>query len=111
MIEFVERFGADPSKVGERLDSLDERHDQASRLYLEGEYQAAGDLLFELLDEFTELETDLLEAKDRAFFWIYLAEWTGVLGVGILCGVILWTLMVRRRLYREVQTTAYPGGD
>lgn len=111
VIEFVEKFGADPSEVGERLDSMDDRHEEASRLYLDGEYQAAGDLLFELLDEFTDLENELLEAKDRAFFWIYLAEWTGVLGVGILCGVTLWTLMVRRKLYREVETTAYRSGD
>jgi hypothetical protein len=90
---------------------MDERHEEASRLYLDGEYQTAGDLLFELLDEFTVLENDLLEAKDRAFFWIYLAEWTGVLGVGILCGVTLWTLMVRRKLYREVGTTAYLGRE
>ena len=111
VIEFVEKFGGDPTGVNERLDSMDDRHAQASRLYLEGDYDGAGTLLFELLDEFTDLENELLQAKDRAFFWIYLAEWAGVLGVGILCGVTLWTLMIRRRLYREVATTAYSGGD
>ena len=111
VIEFVEKFGADPTGVNERLDSMDDRHAQASRLYLEGDYDGAGTLLFELLDEFTDLENELLQAKDRAFFWIYLAEWAGVLGVGILCGVTLWTLMIRRRFYREVATTAYSGGD
>jgi hypothetical protein len=62
-------------------------------------------MLFELLDQFTDLEMDLLEAKDRAFFWIYLAEWLGVLGTGIICAVALWTLMIRRSMYREVSTT------
>jgi len=105
VIEFVERFGADPTAAAELLDSMDRDYDRASRLYLEGEYQEAGDMLFELLDQFTDLEMDLLEAKDRAFFWIYLAEWLGVLGTGIICAVALWTLMIRRSMYREVSTT------
>jgi hypothetical protein len=110
VIEFVERFGADYSRVEEHLNSMDERYDEASVLYLNGEYERAGDLLFELLDEFTDVESELIEAKDRAFLWIYIAEWTSVLGVGIICGVSLWTLMVRRRLFRDVDTTSYYGG-
>lgn len=109
VIEFVERFGADYSRVEEHLNSMDERYEEASRLYLDGEYERAGDLLFELLDEFTDVESELVEAKERAFLWIYIAEWTSVLGVGIVCGVSLWTLMVRRRLFRDVDTTSYHG--
>jgi hypothetical protein len=110
VIDFVERFGADTTGVAGRLDSMDDQHQLAKQLYLQGEYQASGDQLFELLDEFTDLEADLLRARDRAFFWIYLAEWTAVVGVGMACGVTLWTLMVRRRLYRETSTTKHRGG-
>jgi len=33
-----------------------------------------------------------------------LADWA-VTGTSLICGFVLWTLMVRRRLYREVVTT------
>ncbi len=110
VVDFVERFGADSTGVARRLDSMDDQHALATDLYLQGDYQAAGDLLFELLDGFTDLEADLLRARDRAFFWIYLAEWTAVMGVAMACGVTLWTLMVRRKLYREASTTRHSSG-
>jgi hypothetical protein len=34
-----------------------------------------------------------------------------VTGVSLLSGTIIWTLMVRRRLYREVGLTRSPGRD
>ena len=89
---------------------MDDQFALAAQLYLQGDYQATGDLLFELLDGFTELEADLLRARDRAFFWIYLAEWAAVMGVAMVCGVTLWILMVRRKLYREAVTTRHSGG-
>lgn len=107
VIDFVERFGTDSTKIAHRIESMDDQHEFAKQLYIQGEYQAASDLLFDLLDVFTDLETELLNAKNHAFFWIYLAEWTTILSVGVLCGVTLWTLMVRRKLYREAPTTKY----
>ena len=105
VLEFVERFGANPYEVAERLDMMDSRHSLASQLYLAGEYEEAGDELFHLLDEFTDIETDLMEAKDRALFWIYLSEWAVVVGVSAFCGVALWTLMVKRKLYKSAGLT------
>lgn len=105
VVEFVERFGADLSRVNRRLDTMDSDYGQAADLYLEGEYEASNEILASLLEQFTEVEADLMDAKDRAFLWIYLAEWASVAGVATLGGFALWTLMVRRRLYREVGTT------
>ena len=50
-----------------------------------------------------------LEAKDEALFWVYVIEWFTVSGTGMMCGAILWTLMVRRAAYREVGTTRFDG--
>jgi len=105
VIEFVEKFGANPSGVGKILENLDSRYARATGLYLSGNYDEAGDELLRLLDEFSKVDSELMAAKDRAFFWIYIVEWTSVLGVGTLCAVLLWSLMVRRSLYRSITTT------
>ena len=43
--------------------------------------------------------------KDRALMWIYIIEWFTVTATLFISGFLLWTLMVRRRLYGEVGVT------
>ncbi len=105
VLGFVERFGANPIKAVLKLDNMDVRHADASRMYLTQDYEGAREELISLLDEFSDVELNLMRAKDRALFWIYIVEWTAVSGVSMICGVLVWTLMVRRKLYREVATT------
>ncbi len=51
------------------------------------------------------IEGDAMGLKGRTLLWVYLIEWLAVTGVGMMCGFVLWSTMVRRRLYREVKTT------
>ena len=46
-----------------------------------------------------------VKIKDQALFWVYTIEWIAVSATLMVCGSALWTLMVRRRAYREVRTT------
>ena len=46
-----------------------------------------------------------IQAKDNALFWIFVIEWFVVTGTSMVAGALLWSLMVRRRLYREVGET------
>jgi hypothetical protein len=43
--------------------------------------------------------------KGNALLWIYITEWLVTTATVMFCGFVLWTLMVRRRLYAEVGTT------
>ncbi len=103
--EFVERFGANPSKALEHLESLKARRDEASTDYLKGNYEEARDLMSSVLTELPSVDHELMKAKERALFWIYLIEWTSVFAVSLITSFVVWTLMVKRRLYREVETT------
>jgi hypothetical protein len=62
-----------------------------------------------LLRDLENLRIDALVLKDRALFWIYVIEWLSVSGTFLLAGFVLWTLMVRRRLYRQVASTRFAG--
>ncbi len=48
---------------------------------------------------------EAVRLKDEVLLWVYLVEWLAVSGTGTGCGFILWTLMVRRRSFKEVETT------
>jgi hypothetical protein len=48
---------------------------------------------------------EALKLKDQALFWIYVSEWSVVTGTFLLCSFVVWSLMVKRRLYREVEET------
>jgi len=38
-------------------------------------------------------------------YWIFVTEWLVVSATGLICGFAVWTLMIKRRLYREVKVT------
>jgi len=105
VLDFVEMFGANPSRPVDMLDDIEVRHLEASGLYLTQDFEAAREILTPLLGEFAEVDVELMRAKNRALFWVYLIEWLAVSATSMICAVILWTLMIRRRLYRAVSTT------
>jgi len=41
----------------------------------------------------------------RAMIWVYVVDWLAITGTSMVCVFLLWSLMVRRRMYREVGTT------
>jgi hypothetical protein len=59
----------------------------------------------DVLDMIDEAMVEAIKVRDEAAFWIFLTEWAVVSGTSMVAGVLLWTLMVRRRLYREVEIT------
>jgi len=48
-----------------------------------------------------------MKLKDQAMLWIYLIEWSVVTATLTIGGFVLWSLMVRGRLYREVGGTKF----
>jgi hypothetical protein len=59
------------------------------------------------LGDLRKATAKVMQMKDQAMLWIYLIEWTVVTATFAIGGVVLWSLMVRRRLYREVGETKF----
>jgi len=109
MLEFVEKFGANIGPLEYKLSEIDGAKQQATRLYLKQEY---GEVLDTMRAARTELDRVLalaLKTKDKALFWIYASEAMAVMGTSLICGMAVWLLMIRRRLYRAVGTTRMVG--
>jgi len=104
-IDFADRFGANLRHVEVKLADLAGAKTALDRQYVAQEFEECLSWLSSLLAELEAMTDEVLEAKDRALFWIFVAEWLVVSGTSMVAGFLLWTLMVKRRLYKEVVVT------
>jgi hypothetical protein len=105
LLEFIEDFGASTQGIMKEIDDTNNMIASARQDYIELRFEEVLELYNEIVDVLGELEQDAIELKERALLWVYLIEWLAVSGVSLLSGFILWSLMVRRRLYKEIGTT------
>jgi len=105
LIEFVDKFGANTASMEESIKDMDDRWKRSRNLYLAQDYDKSWTQMGELIDEMSNLRGQALRLKDRALLWIYVIEWLTVSGTFMIAGFVLWTLMVRKRLYRHVSST------
>jgi hypothetical protein len=105
LVDFAEKFGANPTGIYSKLGDVDEQIGESEELYLDWQFNSAADLVETAMGDLLSLEDEASDLKDRALLWIFILEWLVTLGVSLIAGTVLWTLMVRRKLYREVGTT------
>ncbi len=104
-MEFADKFGANTAPMGERLGEIGDAKKDADRQYIIQDLDQSHATMQSILVDLDLLTEDVLRAKDRALFWIFMIEWLAVSGTSMIAGVVVWTLMVRRKLYKEVKVT------
>ena len=105
LLDFAEIFGANPVNEHARLNDIQGTRIQASNQYLDRDFDTAYDTMKTALQGLTSLEEDAAKLKDRAMLWVYIVEWLVTTAVFLVTGSVLWTLMVKQKLYRDVTTT------
>jgi hypothetical protein len=105
MLEWADTFGANTLVLSERLSDMENEIQVAVGDYMEQDYVAAISFLESVSPTVGEIAKDAVGLKDEVLFWVYLVEWFGVTGVGLVSGFLALTLMIRRKLYREVDVT------
>jgi len=104
-IDFIERFGARTGALYERLAETDRKKMQADELYRKDRLEDSVDMMEQALEGLRQVAAESVKVKAATLIWIYSVEWAAVSGTGVLTGLILWTLMIRRRFYREAGLT------
>ncbi len=104
-LEFTDMFGADTTSISSRMSDASQKTKEATKLYLKQDYEQSLLFMEEAMDEVEALRVEALKLKDQALAWVYLIEWIVITGVSLFGGFILWTLMVKRRLYKKVSAT------
>jgi hypothetical protein len=104
-IDFIEKFGANPNQIITDMLVVDATIEVAMEHYMEGRYDEALEKAEEAHSALAEFERRTMKLKSQALFWVYVTEWAVVSGTGLLVGYLLFILMFRKILYKQVQVT------
>ncbi len=107
LIDFIDKFGGNPRRIDEEMAVLDAIVLKAQGHYLDHDFDKALAGINQALVKSKEIEHLSVRIKNQALFWVYVVEWLSVTGVSLLSGFTVWTLMIRRRLYRDVASTRF----
>lgn len=105
LLDFVDSFGANTAPITGAMAQISDLARETEKLYLDQAYMESYGKMEATLNDLALLRERSLQLKDQALFWVYMVEWFAVTGVLLTTGFAVWTLMVRRRLYREVSVT------
>jgi hypothetical protein len=111
MMEWADAFGANILPLSQELTLLEMDVESAALSYLDQEYILCITSMESMEPRIASITGDAVRLKDEALFWVYLSEWLAVTSVGMVSGVVVWSLMVRRRMYRSVGVTRLTSGD
>ena len=105
LMDFIDKFGANTRPVERMLGELETKKKEAERLYLKDRYEEASGAMKDVIQGFQRISDQAVRIRERALLWVYITEWFAVTGTAIICGSLVWTLMVKRRYYKEVSVT------
>jgi uncharacterized membrane protein len=105
MIEFIDRFGVSTGPLEDMLGEVEEIRASSYSAYISQDYAKSSELMKDALDDLKEGSSRAVEIKNRALLWVYVIEYLAVTATLMITGSLVWTLMVRRRLYKEVAST------
>ena len=108
MANFVESFGGNSGPIQREISRLGEMEREAYLLYADQEYAMVMARMDEISVEMGGLMARAIDLKNRTLAWVFAIEWLVVTGTFLVGSFVLWSLMIRRRLYREVRATRLP---
>ena len=100
MMEWADRFGVNTVPLSNRIHEIEVEMEDSLDSYFEQDYQSTISSLNSLTPRVSGIANEAVRLKDEAMFWIYISEWLIVSSAGIISGFVLWTLMVRRKMFR-----------
>ncbi len=105
LLDFCESFGANTQSIVDRLEEMEQVTAEALPHYLNLQFEDAIESYETAGKIMEDIEKEAMKLKQRALMWVYVIDWLTVTGTALFCGLVLWSLMVRRRLYRQVGYT------
>ena len=101
----VERIGGNTEGLDRMIIDIQQDRKEALNLYVQARTDEALKAFDEILSKCDEALREAVRARNQAAFWIFFTEWCVVTGTFMFAGGLLWLLMVKRRLFREVGHT------
>ena len=105
MIDIVEKFGGSTVALNKMVAEIQDQKKKALDFYVQAKMEDALSAFSKTLRMCDETMDEAIKARNAAAFWIFFTEWCVVTGTSLFAGALIWMLMIRRRLYREVAIT------
>ncbi len=104
-IDFADKFGANLRQVEVGLQEQSDILDEARQSFIKAEMDESDLKLTQLSENYDQLVDLAFDLWNRAVLWVFVSEWLAVTGTSMIAGYVLWTLMVKRKLYKEASVT------
>jgi len=105
LLEFVDRFGGNTRSIENEIGAVDQEKETSFDQYRRQEFSEALDTIDAAIKRILETANNAMKLKDRALMWVYVTEWSAVTGTLAVSGLVVYSLLVKRRLYKEVRVT------
>jgi len=105
LLAFIDGMGGRVLPLENRMRDAGGIRREADEQYVLQDYEASLNTIKDANLELEDIERAAVKAKAAAMTWVWAVEWMVVTATLMIAGMVVWTLMVRRGLYREVGTT------
>jgi uncharacterized membrane protein len=105
MADLIEKFGGNSIPAGPMIAEIQDKKKNATLLYTRADMEGAIAAFSEVIISIGDTMDELIEMRNCSAFWIFLTEWCIVSGTLMITATLLWMIMVKRRLYHEVEVT------
>jgi hypothetical protein len=109
IVDFAEKFGASTVSLFEEIAHVQVMRREAEQLFVNHMYEESGAVLDKIDERLVGARNAAMRLKDQALLWVYAIEWLSVTAISMVSLFALWSLMVKRRLYRDVAITRTGG--
>jgi hypothetical protein len=104
-IEFISKMGGNTVSLEAALANTEMESKEVDLMYIAHDFESSLSLAKRLLTKMGEASDLAVKVKNQTLLWIFIVEWFIITGTGLFAGSLMWALMVRRRLYKEVMAT------
>jgi hypothetical protein len=105
LMEFADKMGANVREPELTLADANREVAIAKDLYLDRMIQEAADKMEDARKILEQAEVQAIQARNSALAWVFMVEWLAVTGTCMLTGVVVYSLLIKRKMYREVAVT------
>jgi hypothetical protein len=105
VMAWADTFGANVLQLFDDLDVVEKEAQTAMDSYVEQDYEATVSYMESMSEKVFAITEEAVRLKNEAMAWVYASEWLAITGTSLVAGTSLWSLMIRRRLYKQAGST------
>ncbi len=105
VMEWADTFGANILRLSQKFTVVEKDAEKAMEYYVDQDYALTMSHMESMSEKIIVITGEAVRLKNEAMVWVYVSEWLAVSGISMVAGMSVWSLMIRRRQYRQMGST------